>query len=57
MFHEEILITCHHDFQDGLAVRCWPELPGPVDQGGLDQWCYMALARLASEGNLDFFKS
>jgi len=32
---------------DGLAIRCWPELPGPQ---GLGQWCYMALARLATEG-------
>ena len=36
---------------DGVAIRCWPELPGPEELGGLDQWCYMALARLASEGN------
>lgn len=35
---------------DGLAIRCWPELPGPEESGGLDQWCYMALARLATEG-------
>ena len=35
---------------DALAIRCWPELPGPEELGGLDQWCYMALARLASEG-------
>ena len=35
---------------DSLAVRCWPELPGPPSAGGMDQWCYMALARLASEG-------
>lgn len=35
---------------DGLAIRCWPELPGPVEAGGIDQWCYMALARLATEG-------
>jgi len=35
---------------DGLAIRCWPELPGPQETGGLDQWCYMALARLATEG-------
>ena len=42
---------------DGLAVRCWPELPGPEDLGGLDQWCYMALARLASEGNFDKISS
>ncbi len=34
--------------------RCWPELPGIQEDGGLDQWCYMALARLASEGNLHF---
>ncbi|XP_023338629.1 uncharacterized protein LOC111709235 isoform X2 [Eurytemora carolleeae] len=32
---------------DSLAIRCWPELPGPQ---GLEQWCYMALARLATEG-------
>lgn len=32
---------------DGLAIRCWPELPGPQ---GVGVWCYMALARLASEG-------
>ena len=37
---------------DGLAVRCWPEMPGPPEQGGLDQWCYMALARLATEGKI-----
>lgn len=35
---------------DALAIRCWPELPGPPESGGLDQWCYMALARLATEG-------
>ena len=36
---------------DGLAIRCWPELPGPPETGtGLDQWAYLALARLASEG-------
>ena len=35
---------------DALAIRCWPELPGPEEAGGLDQWCYMALARLATEG-------
>ena len=35
---------------DGLAIRCWPELPGPEETGGLDQWAYMALARLATEG-------
>ena len=35
---------------DGLAIRCWPELPGPEEAGGLDQWAYMALARLATEG-------
>ena len=34
---------------DGLAIRCWPELPGPPPQG-MDQWCYLALARLATEG-------
>ena len=34
---------------DSLAVRCWPELPGPPSAGGMDQWCYMALARLASD--------
>ena len=32
---------------DALAIRCWPELPGPA---GLGQWPYMALARLATEG-------
>merc|ERR1711892_1388206 len=32
---------------DALAIRCWPELPGPQ---GLSQWAYMALARLATEG-------
>eukprot|EP00092_Neocalanus_flemingeri_P014635 GFUD01015788.1.p1 GENE.GFUD01015788.1~~GFUD01015788.1.p1 ORF type:complete len:490 (+),score=133.83 GFUD01015788.1:100-1569(+) len=32
---------------DALAIRCWPELPGPH---GLGQWAYMALARLATEG-------
>ena len=37
---------------DGLAIRCWPELPGPPEAGGLDQWCYMALARLATEGKM-----
>ena len=35
---------------DALAVRCWPELPGPPTSGGMGGWCYMALARLASEG-------
>lgn len=39
---------------DGLAIRCWPELPGPQEAGGLDQWCYMALARLATEGRFSF---
>jgi len=32
---------------DALAIRCWPELPGPH---GLSQWAYVALARLATEG-------
>ena len=32
---------------DGLAIRCWPELPGGQ---GVGQWSYMALARLATEG-------
>ena len=32
---------------DAIAIRCWPELPGPA---GLGQWPYMALARLATEG-------
>jgi len=32
---------------DALSIRCWPELPGPQ---GLTQWCYFALARLATEG-------
>ena len=30
---------------DGLAVRCWPELPGPKVSGGMGGWCYFALAR------------
>ena len=30
---------------DGVAVRCWPELPGPRNSGGCDGWCYLALAR------------
>jgi len=32
---------------DALAIRCWPELPGPA---GLGQWPYMALARMATDG-------
>ena len=32
---------------DGIAVRCWPELPNSKELGS---WCYLALARLASEG-------
>lgn len=32
---------------DAIAIRCWPELPGPA---GMGQWPYMALARLATEG-------
>ena len=32
---------------DAIAVRCWPELPNSQDFGA---WCYLALARLASEG-------
>ncbi len=32
---------------DAIAVRCWPEMP---NDPGLDSWCYMALARLATEG-------
>jgi len=35
---------------DGLSIRCWPEMPGPYESGGLNTWCYMSLARLASEG-------
>lgn len=35
---------------DALAIQCWPELPAPECSGGLDQWCYMALAKLATEG-------
>ena len=30
---------------DGIAIRCWPELPGPTASCGLDGWCYLALAR------------
>jgi hypothetical protein len=30
---------------DGIAIRCWPELPGPKASCGLDGWCYLALAR------------
>ncbi len=33
---------------DAIAVRCWPELP---NDPGFESWCYMALARLATEGN------
>lgn len=32
---------------DGIAVRCWPELP---NSPGFESWCYLALARLATEG-------
>lgn len=32
---------------DGIAVRCWPELPNSQTFGS---WCYLALARLATEG-------
>ena len=32
---------------DGLAIRCWPELPNSQIFGS---WCYLALARLATEG-------
>ena len=35
---------------DGIAVRCWPELPNSKAFDG-GAWCYLALARLASEGN------
>ena len=35
---------------DGIAVRCWPELPNSKEFDG-GAWCYLALARLASEGN------
>ena len=39
---------------DGIAVRCWPELPNSKELGS---WCYLALARLATEGNkYPFFK-
>jgi len=37
----------YDDNFDALAIRCWPELPGPQ---GLGAWSYMALARLATEG-------
>ena len=30
---------------DGIAIRCWPELPGPKEASGMDGWCYFALAR------------
>ena len=36
---------------DGIAVRCWPELPNSKELGS---WCYLALARLASEGTKNF---
>ena len=42
------LIKLHN--LDSLAVRCWPELPNPAVAGGLDHWCYLAIARLASDG-------
>ena len=32
---------------DGIAIRCWPELPNSPIFGS---WCYLALARLATEG-------
>merc|ERR1719232_1998918 len=53
----EIAASCRHYLAmkklvkdnnfDALAIRCWPELPGPA---GLSQWACMALARLATEG-------
>jgi len=56
----ELPIACRHYLAmkrlvqennfDGLAIRCWPELPGPPETGGVGQWTYMALARLATEG-------
>lgn len=46
----------HEHNLDAIAVRCWPELP---NFPGIESWCYLALARLASEGNklnlLQFF--
>lgn len=32
---------------DALAVRCWPELP---NLGGVEQWIYLAMIRLTTEG-------
>ncbi len=32
---------------DGIAVRCWPELP---NSPAFEAWPYLALARLATEG-------
>ena len=32
---------------DGIAVRCWPELPNSAE---FESWSYLALARLATEG-------
>ena len=36
-----------HDRLDALALRCWPELPDE-----LGQWPYLAMARLATKGEV-----